>query len=327
MDRDQLRDLVEASDLNGLVRFIDRVVEARDWDGLIAIRDGCVEAVERGKQVWGAAQFAEYRMALDAPGVIAASVIVPGAGRFALGPLWEVAASTHSWDELEPHVLDPAPRAFTAHERAIRGDEGVREATIDPRIVEVPLRLEPWEPTYPVAVYRSDRADFPERETPSLDWVELPEAAPAAIPDPACDAMLELVRPWIDDSSGRGEAVAAAGSAFEAIRTLGPRRVRAAQVTFADALGVMVWTGASGGAYGKRRGTPAGRAAAWWAVASLLGLDDDWPPDPADLGADAASLDWWVWDPGDRVGGWNFHLAVEDPEEGLAWAVTAADWK
>ena len=327
MDRDELRSLIEASDLNGLVRFIDRLVEAHDWDGLTSVRDRCVDAVERGKQVWGAAQFAEYRMALDAPAPVAGAVIVPGAGRFALGPLWEVAASTHSWTELEPYLSDPAPRAFAAHERVLRSDSDARSADIDGRIVEVPLQLESWEPDYPVAVYRSDRADFPEREIPTLAWMELPEAAPDAVPDAATDALLELVRPWIDDSSGRGEAVAVRGSALEAIRALGPRRVRIGEVTLADALGVMVWTGASGGAYGKRRGTPAGRAGAWWAIAALLGMDDDWPPDGRELGAEAATLRWFVWDPGDRVGGWNFHLAVEDAEEGLAWAASAVDWK
>lgn len=327
MDGDQLRALIEASDLNGLVRFIDRLVDTRDWDGLVSVRDGCVEAVDRGKQVWGAAQFAEYRMALDAPAPVAGGVIVSGAGRFALGPLWEVAASTHAWVELEPHISDPAPRAFAAHERAIRGDVDARAAAIDPRIVEVPLHLEPWEADYPIAVYRSDRADFPERGLPSLDWRELPDDAPAVIPDSATDALLELVRPWIDDSSGRGEAVAVEGSALEAIRALGPRRVRISEVTLSEALGVMVWTGASGGAYGKRRGTPAGRAGTWWALASVLGMDEDWPPDPSELGHEAAGLRWWIWDPGDRVGGWNFHLAVEDPEDRLAWAVTAVDWK
>jgi hypothetical protein len=327
VDRDHLRTLIESSDLNGLVRFIEALADARDWDGLVAVRDGCDEAVERGKQVWGAAQFAEYRLALDAPGPYAGAVVAGGAGRHGLGPLWEVAASTHTWADLEPFLEDPAPRAFAAHERVIRGEQ-LDDPDIDRRIVELPLRLEPWEPDYPVAVYRGDRADFPERELPELDWLELPDATSSASgeEDPL-DALLELVRPWIDDSSGRGEGRAIAGSAAEAIRALGPHRVRIAPVTLADALAVMVWTGASGGAYGRRRGTPAGRAAAWWAVASLLGVEDEWPADAEELGREAAALRWFVWDPGDHVGGWNFHLAVEDPGEGLAWAVSAVDWR
>ncbi len=31
------------------------------------------------------------------------------------------------------------------------------------------------------------------------------------------------------------------------------------------------------------------------------------------------------WERGDQVGGWHFHLAVEDPADGLSWAVTAVD--
>jgi hypothetical protein len=326
VDAEHLRALVESSDLNGLVRFVEALADAGDWDGLVAVRDGCEEAVERGKQVWGAAHFAEYRLALNAPAPYAGAVVASGAGRHGLGPLWEVAASTHTWADLEPHLGEPAPRAFAAHERVIRG-EFLDAPDIDVRIVELPLRLESWEPDYPVAVYRGDRADFPERELPALEWLDLPDGAPAPGVDDPIDALLELVRPWVDDSSGRGEGRAVAGTAAEAIRALGPHRVRIAPVTLADALAVMVWTGASGGAYGRRRGTPAGRAAAWWALASLLGMEDVWPVDPEELGREAGTLRWFVWDPGDRVGGWNFHLAVEDPEEELAWAVSAVDWR
>jgi len=326
VDQDRLHSLIEASDLDGLVRFVDGLVAAREWDGLVTVRDGCTEAVERGKQLWGVAQFAEYRIALDAPAEIAATVVVSGAGRFSLGPLWEVAASTHTWDELNPHLSDPAVRAFAAHERAIRGDH-VEPSAIDPRIVDVPLVLESWEPAYPVAAYRGDRADFPERDLPDLTWIDLPGDASVGERDDAIDGLLELVKPWIEDSSGRGEGTAVEGSALDAIRALGPHRVRAGEVSLHDALGVMVWTGASGGAYGRRRGTPVGRAGAWWALAAILGMEDHWPPDPERLGTEAAALHWWLWDPGDRVGGWNFHLAVEDPDEGLAWAVTAVDWR
>jgi hypothetical protein len=324
-ESDRLRGLIEASDLDGLVRLIDDLVAAQRWDGLVRVRDGCLEAVDRGKQVWGAAQFAEYRMALDAPAHLAASVVLAGAGRFALGPLWEVAASSHTWTELEAHLADPAPRAFAAHERSIRG-EALGAVDIDQRIVDIPLPLQAWEPRYPVAVYRADRADFPESDHPSLEWHELPGTSVRGERDEVVDALLELVRPWVDESSGRGEGVAVSGDFQDAIRALGPRRVRIGAISLEEALATMVWTGASGGAYGRRRGTPAGRSGAWWALASILGMEEPWPPDPIALGDEAGALRWWLWDPGDRVGGWNFHLAVEDPDEGLAWAVSAVDW-
>lgn len=323
---ERIRGLIEASDLAGLVRAVDGLCGSSAWDEIVALRDACIEAVERGKQVWGVTQFAEYRLALDAPAPYAGRVVKEGAGRHGLGPLWEVAASGHTWAELEPHLEDTRARAFAAHERSIRG-ERVDGSAVDRHVIDVPLETASWEPAYPVAEYLPDRASFPEWELPELSWEELGAASKAAPLDDAGEALLDLARTWIDDSSGRGEARAVTGDARAAIRALGPRRVRMAPIDLHTALATMTWVGASGGAHGRRRGTPAGRAAAWWALSALLGIENEWPPDPEELGQEAALLRWYAWDPGDRVGGWNFHLAVEDPLDGLAWAVSAVDWK
>ncbi|MDJ0665581.1 MAG: DUF6183 family protein [Acidimicrobiia bacterium] len=318
----ELADLIEGSDLDGLIRRIDGICSAREWDDLIELRDRCLEAVTRGKQLWGVAQFAEYRLALEGPGPYAGRVIKEGAGRFALGPLWEVAASTHTWNEISPHVDDVRLRTLIAHERLLRGEE-VPQGEIDRHVLEVPLQLETWEPSYPVAAYRADRADFPEQEWTDLDWIELPEPQVRAAPDEALDALLGLVSPWTEQSNGRAEGVVVAGTALEAIRTLGPHRARVAEIDGSEAVALMAWTAASGGAYGRRRGSPVGRMHAWWALAALLGVDD--VDDPGLLGTGAAELVWIRWDPGDQVGGWGFHLAVEDPEDRLAWAISAVD--
>ncbi len=323
VDEARLAELVESSDLDGLVRFVDGTVAARDWDGLRLVRDRCREAVERGKQVWGAAEFAEYRMALDAPASDAVEVVRPGAGRFGHGPLWEVAASTHTWAELRV-VADPALRSLIAHERSIRGDP-VADDSIDRLVVDAPLELAPWEPAYPVAVYRADRADFPELATPGLAWVELGEPVSRLADRSVADALLDLVTPWLEESSGRGEGVAVSGTAEDAIRSLGPHRVRAADTDLTTAMGVMCWAAASGGAYGRRRGTPVGRALAWWTAAVAAGIDEDWPVTSDELGSEASALRWVLWDPGDAASGWRLHLAVEDRDEGLAWAVSAVD--
>ncbi|MDX2344900.1 MAG: DUF6183 family protein [Acidimicrobiia bacterium] len=314
--------LVEGSDLDGLIRRIDGFVSNRDWDDLIDLRDRCLEAVDRGKQLWGVAQFAEYRIALDSPAVHAGRMVREGAGRFALGPLWEVAASTHEWDEIAPHVEDDRIRTLIAHERVLRGDT-VPLSDTDPHVLEVPLAIQPWEPAYAVAAYRSDRADFPEFDATGLDWIELPEPLKREAEDDAIESLLDLVQPWTEQSDGRAEGVVVAGSALEAIRTLGPHRVRAAEIDAAEALALMAWTGASGGAYGRRRGSPIGRMQAWWTLAALLGFDDIDETD--ELGAEASKLRWLRWDPGDQIGGWGFHLAIEDPGDGLAWAVSAVD--
>ncbi len=314
--------LIEGSDLDGLIRRIDGLVSAREWDGVVDLRDRCIEAVDRGKQLWGVAQFAEYRIALDLPVAYAGQVVKEGAGRFALGPLWEVAASTHEWTDLAPHVDDDRLRTLVGHERILRG-EMVPVAEIDAHVLEVPLEIQSWEPAYAVASYRSDRADFPERDGTGLEWVELPEPIDREPEDDAVETLLELVQPWTEQSNGRAEGVVVAGSANQPIRPLGPHRVRAAEIDVAEAMALLAWTGASGGAYGRRRGTPVGRMKAWWALAALLGLDEI--EDPATFGSEAATLRWLRWDPGDQVGGWGFHLAVEDPEDGLAWAVSAVD--
>jgi hypothetical protein len=36
-------------------------------------------------------------------------------------------------------------------------------------------------------------------------------------------------------------------------------------------------------------------------------------------------LHWYLWDDGAKTVGWSLRLAVEDPENDLAWALVAAD--
>jgi len=55
-----------------------------------------------------------------------------------------------------------------------------------------------------------------------------------------------------------------------------------------------------------------------------LGYDEP-PEDLAVLGDEAAELRWVLWDPGDRIGGWNLHLGIEDPEDEIAWILSAVD--
>ena len=321
---DTLQDLIEASDLAGLTRYVDGVCVSRDWEQLTVVRDRCNEAVERGKQVWAIAQFAEYRMALDAPAEMAGAVMSDGRGRFALGPLWEVAASSHTWVELSRYVSVPTVRAMIAHERSIRG-EVVDVASIDDRVLEIPVAMQPWEPSYPVADYQSDRATFPDDifDLP-MEWIELPDAMDRDDDDRVCNALLNLVGPWWEDSIGHAEVATVEGTIEDAIRTLGPHRVRAADVDLATGLEAMVWAGASGGAHGRRRGTPTGRALAWWVVLEVLGYEEV-PEDRDELGREADELRWVLWDPGDRVGGWNLHIGIEDPQDGLAWVLSAVD--
>ena len=56
----------------------------------------------------------------------------------------------------------------------------------------------------------------------------------------------------------------------------------------------------------------------------MLGYDEV-PDDLETLGDEAAELRWMLWDPGDRVGGWNLHIGIEDQTDGIAWVLSAVD--
>ena len=316
-------DLIEAGDVDGLLRRIDDLVDAGSWPDLAKLCSSCRAAVERGKQLWPVALHGEYRLALGAPAQWAGPAVVAGHGVFGLGPLTEVAAVGHSWTELRDHLPAGPERALTAHERVVRG-EVVDPDDIDPAVIAIPTRLANWEPRYPVAEYEPHRATFPGPTLPT-PTLELTGTARASIGDEAVEALLALTAHWTDSSTGRADALMVEGDAADAVATLGLDRVAAAEVEPATALALMAWAGASGGAHGRRRGMAAGRFEAWWGLAALTGLDEPWPPHAEDLGFAAADLRWYVWRPRLPESGWSLHLAVEDPAAGLAWALSAVD--
>lgn len=315
---------VARGDLDRLVRLVGDLSAAADWEGVVLLRDRCREALEqRGLQLWPAAEYAEYRLALEAPGLFAGPVVVTGAGRFALGPLWEVAASAHTWEELAPHLPAGPARALSAHERVVRGEDLRADPSIDPGVLDVPLVLQEGEPRYPVAAFHADKADFPGPARPELGALALSEAGPALADEETLEALLDLARPWAEQSNGRVEAALVEGSAAAAIAALGHGEVLAAEVDGTTALAWMAWAAASGGAYGRRRGAAVGRAAAWWALAAIADLE--WPVDPEALRAGLTAVRWLIWEPPDFTLGWGLHLAGELPGEGFGFAVAAAD--
>jgi|SRR5581483_9098321 len=322
---DAVTEAVVRADLDELLRMVDGLCAARDWETLLTLRDRCRDALATGRQLWPVATHAEYRLALEAPGPVAAAVLVEGTGRFALGPLPEVAASTHAWAELAGHVTPGPVATVTVHERVVRGEDLSGFALPGPPVLELPRRLEPWEPAYAVAEYHADRAEFPAPPLPKLVEVAMPPPAPRADDADALHALRELVAAWTRSSEGRADAVAVVGDALGAIAALGPRRVRVAALEPGAALALMAWAAASGGAHGRRPGAAAGRFGAWWAAAALGGLLEEWPVDPDRLGAAVAGLDWYAWDAAEPPTGWRLHLAVEDPRRGRAWAVAAVD--
>lgn len=306
----EISELVELGDLDELTRLVGRLCESADWDGLVELRDRCREALHRGKQLWPVAALAEYRSALDAPGRWAAAVLRPGAGRFALGPLSEVVASTHGWDELAPHAPPGPVAALAAHECVMRGEDLRGRSGIDPSVLDMPLALQPWELRYPLAEYRADVALFPSPTVPALTSRSLPSGVDQVDDRQSCDALLDVVAAWTTESNGRAHAVAVAGDAVSALAAFGLRSARMCEIAPSDALAHLAWAGASGGAHGRRRGMAPGRFSAWWALAAMAGLLEGWPVPADELGEAAGSLRWYAWDAGEPRTGWALRLAA-----------------
>jgi hypothetical protein len=218
------RHAIEASDTDELIRIVDGHAAARAWDRMLAVSGLCREAVTRGKQLWAIPEYVRYRLALDAPGEFAGPAVTEGPTRFTLGPLPEVAASTKSWGEIEPHLAPGPERTFTAHERVVRGED-LTGATVDPLVMELPLALQPWEPDYPVAAYRPDRVEAPTPRRKGMPALSDLDPAPGEVDDAdGCRALLSVVEHWVETSNGRAQAACVEGRAADAVAALGPSR-------------------------------------------------------------------------------------------------------
>ena len=331
---EDLAALVATGDLDALVDLVGALCASEDWEALWDLRHRCQLAHERGHQLWPIASLVEYRCALEGPGPWAARAIGEGSGTWALGPLPEVAASTHEFTDLAPHLAPGPPAAQFARERAALG-EAIDGASGDPwpHLLPpddgVPLARQPWEPAYPAPTYHPAAAEFPApAPLPPDAFLSLaPPATPAPVVDDplATAALRELTAGWATgwDAGATARVTAVEGDAHAAVHAVCADASTLAPLSGAQALAWMVWAAASGGDTGRRRGLAAGRFDAWWAVVALAGATDDWPLPPTEVGELVASLRWFTFtDPTDATG-WHLRLAVEDPDEGLAWAVDA----
>ena len=322
-----LDELIDRADLDGLLLHIDTLCERAEWAELRRLRDRSRAGSESGRQLWPAAAHAEYRLALQADPADAAAIVTEATGRFAIGPLSEVVASTHDWASLAPHLEGGPIKALVAYERVLRGEDLRHDRSIDTSVFDLPLVLQPWEPSYPLATYEPRRAIFaPPSNVGPLRPVVLPLEGARLAGDPLTnDALNELTRPWTTESNGRADAITVSGDVLDAIAALGVPQARIGPISGQQALEIMAWTAASGGAHGRRRGMAAGRFNAWWTVASLAGLADGWPRPAADIGQALHELGFYTWDTAEPEMGWSFRLAVVDPERGLSWAAMAND--
>ena len=321
-------DLIEVGDVIALCAHIDSLVLDQCWDELVGLRDACRSALERGRQLWPAAAYAEFRLARDAPGRYAVTVVDSVAARYTLGPFAEVMTSTHDWEELAPFLLSTPGSALVAHEAGIRGadlnDDPV--ALVLPSVLDLPLVLQAWEPKYAGASYRTDHVEHPSPGLPRTFPVRGRILPARHTDDPrTLDALLGLVRPWVTESNGRSEARAVVGDLWGAITSLGISRPNVAEVPAKDAIALLAWAASTGGSHGRRRGAAVGRSEAWWVATHLTGLNDGEPVHPDELGEAVNELRWAVWDAGEPDTGWALRIAVEDPAEGLAWVLAAID--
>ena len=323
---DHLVDLINAEDLNGLLRAVDGLCAARAWDELVDLADRCEEALERGKQLWPIANHIDYRLALEGPPEYAADVLTTDTARFSHGPLTEVAASTHAWSELAPHIEVPQLAAYVAQERVLRGETLTGDGRAHPEVLELPLGLLEWEPTYPLATYKTTFVEVAEPWEPRVPFEHVTPRAGEELEEAALrDALLDLVQPWTTESNGAARAVVVEGDGVAAASHLVLERLLIAPLEPAEAIQRMAWAAASGGAHGRRRGAAFGRFLAWYTAALLCDLA--WPPDAEELGRAIGALRWHRFDEGDpgRQEGWVLRLAVEDPEHGWAAALAATD--
>lgn len=310
--------LLHRGDLDELVREVDRRSARGDHHGVLELRDGCLElTAEHGRQLWGPAQYAEYRLALEAPAPLAAGVVQPGAGRFALGPLTEVVAQHHDFEGLAGHLAGPV-RPVVAQERILRGED----LTHDPRAAlddtGLPGRLQPWEPVYALPTYRAvERLDGAPSPAVGPPRRAHPHVAPPSGEGPVAAALREVVAPWQDESSGQVRLQAVAGDGDAAVRALVGPDAELVALTPAEAMSRLGWAGASGGALGRRRGGAAGRAAAWWVAHAATGLD--FPAEADELEFHLEELEWLAFAAGDADAavGWRLRMAVTDGD----WAV------
>ncbi|HEX8858028.1 MAG TPA: hypothetical protein VGC06_02855, partial [Actinomycetes bacterium] len=245
---DQLGGLVEEGDPAALLRAVDGLCADRDWPGLLRLRELLADAIERGKPLWPVTTYVEYRIALEAPGPEVGLVLRSGVGRFALGPLTEVAAATHAWDELAPHLEEPGVAGTVAQERVLRGEDLRGREGTHPEVLELPLVLAPWEPDYPLATYRAAELEVPDPAMEDGARMQDSTAEPTAELErqEALRALIDLVEVWTTESNGAARAVAVRGGPAEAVATLGYGAHRLGRLDPAMALARMAWAAASG---------------------------------------------------------------------------------
>lgn len=322
-----LNELIHRADLDALVRHVDDTCAARDWEHVVTIRDAARAAVESGRQLWPIATLANYRLALWAPAELAVLALADTARMFMPGPVSEILAVHHSWAELSAHLETGHDRSLVAHERALRGD------TIDPdepSVLDVPFAVATWEPRYHVATYDdSGVVEKFERAAVTSMINRSPGSSVTAIEnDPTIEVFRRMMDPWTAQSNGTATASVVEGGPADALAALGHGANGCTwwEIPVSEALAQLTWAASTGAAHGKRRGVATGRGEAWWLLANVCAMADEWPLDPDEFGEvlGACRFHNFAHDKAPTTG-WGLHLVISDPDEGISVALSATD--
>ncbi len=317
--------LVDRADLDEIVRRIDDMCSTREWASLASLRDKAAAAVRTGRQTWPCATLANYRLALHGPADIAAASLQHPTSTFSIGPLTEVIAQHHTWTELEAHIDNAPLRGFVAYERALRGESVPEDATLR-AVLEIPINPAAWEPNYEPPVYDDNGVSAP---TPQLNVAPTNgiECVPASTDDdPDIESAVRSVfDAWTTQSNGRVSFTAVSGGVDSALGALGLSRARVSPLEPSQVMALVAWAGASGGAYGRRRGGAQGRFGAWWFATAMADALDEWPLPQGTLRTEMEELQWFAWSTDEPVLGWQLQIAAWDPFNDMSWAFSARD--
>lgn len=329
----QVEQLIDRVDLDELIRTVDSLCASRSWSEILRTRDLCRSATRSGRQVWPIATLCEYRLALHAPPEWACRVVNDESSRFSIGPITEVLAQHHTWFDVADHLDEGPHREIVAHERVVRG-EMLDSLDLTAMVLDLPFRLQEWEPDYPLAVY-SDEGVFAPAPSDQWhhDWQEISCTASSVVvvdDAPTESALRSLVDPWTSASKGRARCLVVEGDLPRLLRCLEQDVLPAAQLTSHQAMQWLAWCGASGGSHGRRRGSAAGRFNTWWLIAALGGVSEEWDElrlaDQLsdELGSIVDRVQWYRVDLGERHS-FDLSLVAVDDEEGLTIGLFAHD--
>ncbi|MFD1374336.1 hypothetical protein ACFQ5G_54175 [Actinoplanes sichuanensis] len=293
------------------------LIEEGRWADLLAL------AADGDETVPGERRELAHLLAVQAPPAVAvaAAELYPDEEVGFPGPLWEVLAQ-RPWRDLAPHLTHPRVREMVAQTRVLHGEDlrGVLTA-------EIPLVLQPWE-----SAHWDPEWDIPEYHSTgsagSQMWCFpgwLIEHLPGGVPLPEPVAIEAVDHPAVPVLAGLNDphrpirAYAFRATAWATAATIAADRqtCRAAEVPFARAYPHLLHLATGFGPYAVAEGggQATGRLAVWRVLRLMAGGD----PVPAFV----ARLRCVTWRrPGEHL--CYLYLAMEDPAQGLTWAISAS---